>query len=1093
MKFFKSLIYDKYLYFLKKKYNIYNKYNYLYNKNINKYKKKIIIYEGPPSMNGKPGVHHLLSKIIKDIYVRYNLSKNFIIKRKLGWDTHGLPIELVIEKEINYKKKYNRYKYLKKFIFFCKRYVFNNIIKWRKITYKIGCLNFNSYDEYYTCNDSYIESLWFIISFFYKKKILYKDYKVQAYSPLAKCELSDNELNFSNTYKKINCKSIYLLFKIKNNFLNYKNINLLVWTTTPWTLASNSALVINKKIKYVLIKTFNILSNKIIYLIFCQNKINFFFNKKIYYKKKKLFNFCKKKKKIPYYIIKKNIKGKNLINIKYKQIIKWIIPYKNNKNFFKIYNANYVSSKEGTGIVHLAPNFGIDDYLLAKKKNIPFFLYKRKNKKYHLVNKKGKYIKYLPKKFRSRYIYKSFIINNNKKKKYKSLNNDIIKYLINKNKIFKIENIKHKYPHCWRTGGKVLFYPIKSWFISINKIKKKILLNINKINWINNIGKKKFTYWVTNSIDWNITRSKLWGTPLPIWISKDKKEILVIKSKKHLIKYIKISIKKKILKKNILKKITLHKDYLDKIILFKNNKKLYREKYVIDVWLDSGSMPYAQFNFPFKNKKFIINNKYYPSNFICEGIDQIRGWFFTLYIISLLFINKLSITNILVTGLILDKYGKKMSKSKNNTINPNYLIKKYGIDIIRFYFIFNNKPWVNFLFNEKTILNLKNKFFNTIINVYNFFKIYINIDNLKINYIDIKYLNFIDKWILSHLNKLILKINKYYKNYNFYKVSKILYNFINKKLSNWYIRISRYRFWKSSNNIYKKNIYNILYLNIKIFLKVLYPICPYISLYILKLLNYNKNIIFPYVREKFINNNIEKIMYITKKICSIILSIRKKNKLKVRLPLSKVYIYIKNKIKKKYIKDINNIIKRETNIKKIYFVKEKKIILKYKVVPNYKILGPKYKKNIINIINIIKKMSIKDINFLNKNKYFKIFYKKKKYVIYKKEIKFILLNDKYINIYKNKKKKIIIKILLNIIITSLLLIELFIKDFINKVQKIRKYYNFNIIKKINIYIFCNIFIKNIIIKYLFFLKNELLIYNIYIYNNIYNNIKMFIF
>lgn len=1078
MSYFKIFNYNNYSKFIK---NI-NYINFIKKKNI--YKKQYIIYEGPPSMNGKPGIHHLLSKIIKDIYVRYNFLKNILVKRKLGWDTHGLPVELVIEKKFYIKKKINKKFFIKKFIFFCKRYVFSIIKKWRNISYNIGYLNFYK-KEYYTNNDSYIESIWYIIKHFFKKKYLYKNYKVQAYSPLAKCELSYNELNFLNTYKNIKTTSVFLLFKLKKKFLNYKNVNLVVWTTTPWTIPSNSAIAINKKFFYILIKTFNILNKKIVYLLFCKKLIKKILNNNYFqiYNKKE---FYIKNKKYPFFIIKDNIKGSYLLNKKYKQLIKWVLPYKKDNNYFKIFNANYILDTEGTGIVHIAPNYGIDDFLLSKKKKIPFIFFIKNNKKFNLVNKKGQFIKYLPNKFKLRYIDKSYI-KEHKKKQYKSLNKDIIKYLIKKNSIFKIKRIYHKYPHCWRTNCKILFYPIKSWFISLKKIKKKILLNINKIKWVNNIGKKKFINWMNNCIDWNITRSKLWGTPLPIWISKNKKIIKVIKSKKHLLKNIKKSIKNNIIKKKYIKNINLHKDYLDKIILLKNNQKLYREKYVIDVWFDSGCMPYAQFNYPFKNKKLINNKKFYPANFICEGIDQIRGWFFTLYIISLLYKKSLSYTKVLVTGLILDKYGKKMSKSKKNTINPKFLLNKYNADLIRFYFINKNKPWVNCFFNEDDILKIKNKFINTIINVYNFFSLYINIDKVKINHINDKYLCFIDKWILSKLNKLIYNINISYKKINFNKVTILLNNFLNKHLSNWYIRISRNKFWKNKNNIYKKNIYNILYINIKKFLILLYPITPNISIFILKkLFLYKKKIKFPLVRKKYINNNIETKMYIIRKICSIILSIRKKNKLKVRLPLLFVNIFLNKNILLKNKLEIINIIKKETNIKNIFFLKNDKYInIKYKIVPNYKILGPKYKKNIIHIKKIINNMSNKNIKYLFNNNFIKIYYNKKKYIIFKKEIKFLLINEINTIIYNNSKKNILIKIFLNLNIVYFLIKELFIKDFINLIQNFRKKNNYNIIRKINIKIITNSYILTIIKEKKMFLKQELGINNIhYIYNNL---------
>ncbi|XBT18913.1 MAG: isoleucine--tRNA ligase [Candidatus Shikimatogenerans sp. AspAUS03] len=1072
MKKYTLLNFNKYMFYLKNFFFIKKK--HFLNKN-----KKYIVYEGPPSMNGKPGIHHLLSKIIKDVAVRYKIMKKYYIKRIFGWDTHGLPIELKVEKKLNINKfdiDKNKIS-IKKFNNLCKNLVNKNIKIWRNLTYKLGSFNINNKIEYCTYKDNYIETVWYIFNILYKKNIIYKSYKVQPYSPLAGTVISNNELNFPNTYKKIVDVSVYLLFKL--DLIKNKNLNLLVWTTTPWTISSNSALAINKKYYYYIIKTNNYYYNTIIYIIIGKNCINNIFTNQF-----KIIN----NKLLYIYKILYKIKGKNLLKYKYFQLIKWIKPCKHKNKYFRIYNANYVSYKEGTGIVHIAPNFGMEDFLLSKKKNIPYIYYIYKNKKKILVNSKGKYEKFLPKKYKNRYIYKDYYSNS---KKYNSLNKDIIKYLIKKKKVFKIKKINHKYPHCWRTGGRIIFYPIKSWFLKLNK---KILIKyINKIKWINNVGKKKFFFWIKNSVDWNISRSRFWGIPLPIWKSLDNKIILVIKSKKKLLKYIvkytKLNFKNILNKKNI-----LHRENLDDIVFLYKKKKLYREKLVFDVWFDSGCMPFGQFSYPFNNKDYINKKKYYPSNFICEGIDQIRGWFFSIYVISILFKQNIAYKKVLVTGLILDKYGKKMSKSKNNTLDPFILLNKYGLDLIRFFFLFYNKPYYNIKFDEMKILNIKKKFFNTLINVYNFFSMYCNLDKIKIKTINFKYLKYLDKWILSVLNNLIYKVNYYYKKYNYYQVTNLLYNFLILDLSNWYIRLSRNRFWKSKINIYKINVYNILYICICIFLKLSYPIIPCISEYIFKKINCNikqliyKNLQFPKYKKKLIKFNLEKTIYILKTICSLILSIRKKYNIKVRIPLNNVKILLKEKNNFfSFCKEKNIItyIKKEVNIENIFFLKNDNNIFNKKIViPVYKILGPKYKNKLKLIVNIINKLNYKQINEIEKKKKIQILINNKKHYLYNKELKFKLLNNnKNINIFKEIKiYNILIYLNIDLNLNSKLLKKGFIRDLINKIQKKRKKENILINKKINIKIFCNKYIKNIIKYYYKIIIKETLIKKIYFIN-----------
>ncbi|QIK16560.1 isoleucine--tRNA ligase [Blattabacterium sp. DPU] len=1063
-----------------KKHKIFqNNSNFHNKKNIPSY----ILYEGPPSLNGNPGVHHILSRTIKDILCRYHMMKGKKVFRKAGWDAHGLPVELNVEKNIGITKNDIGKKIsVKEYNNFCKNFVNASLNKWKLFTDKIGFF-VDLDNSFITYNAKYIESIWWLIKKLYNKNLIYKGFTIQPYSPAAGTGLSYHELNMPGTYKKVEQLSPFLKFKAIKNTLpdKFKNISgdiyFISWTTSPWTLPSNTALAFGYDIDYVLVQTYNtytflkeniVFSEKLIHKILLPSQFYSVSNNILLdYDVKNI----KKNKKIPYLIIKK-FKGKEIIHSKYEQLLPWFKPYRNEENAFQIITGNFVNVNEGSGIVHISPTFGMDDFSASKKYNIPLMLVlNEENIPVPLVDFQGKFIKNFPHGFSEKYVKNEFYTN---QKKVFSVDQEIILFLEKEKKIFRTEKHIHFYPHCWRTEKPILYYLLNSWFVKTTEIKDKMISLNKKIQWYPDFtGKKRFDSWLRNTKDWNLSRSRYWGTPIPIWRTEKGDEEIVVGSIKELFFEIQKSIKYGFMSYNIFEdfllddmsddnynKIDLHKHILDKIILVSSKgQPMKRESDLIDVWFDSGAMPYAQFHYPFENKEYIDKNLLFPADFISEGIDQIRGWFFTLHAISSLLFDSIAYKNVVSTGLVLDQNGRKMSKSKGNTINPFDLIDNYGPDAIRWYIIFNSEPWENLKFNINEIHTIINKFFGTLYNIYSFFVLYANIDGFsykeKENFNEYIELDF---WILSELNTLIQKTDNYYANYNPTKVSRLISSFVLDKLSNWYVRLCRRRFWKEKYTKNKISAYQILYKCLTVVAKLISPIAPFFSekLYVdlnsvtkkdnFKSIHFTS---FPNYDSNLINKKLENKMLLIQKIVAMVFSIRKKNKIKIRQPLQKLLILISDKKIRFQLKQSSDILFQEANVKEIEFPSSYKSLEYTKhIKPNYQFLGPKYGNETQKISEIIKKFNQNKIREIEKNKKYVFFMGEKKIVLSLEDVKITTEYIKGWSVLFDSK----FTIALDLRITDLLWEEGFVRELIRHIQKLRKDRKYNVIEKIFVYI-----------------------------------------
>ena len=1056
-------------------------------------KKEFIFYEGPPSANGMPGIHHVMARAIKDIFCRYKTLKGFKVNRKAGWDTHGLPIELGVEKELNISKEDIGSKIsIKDYNEACKKAVMKYTDVWNNLTKRIGYW-VDMDDPYITYKSKYIESVWWLLKDLYEKKLIYKGYSVQPYSPKAGTGLSSHELNQPGTYQDITDTTVTAQFEcidesVPDFLKKYSKIFVLAWTTTPWTLPSNTALTVGEKIEYCLIKTFNLYTHQPINVVLAKElitkvfKINF---KEVQTQEELVFN---NDKEIPYMQME-TFSGKQIVGMKYHQI--WDdapLPNDSPENAFRLIAGDFVTTEDGTGIVHTAPTFGADDAIAARnaKPEVPPMLIKNKNDDLvPLVDLQGKFVKELG------FLGGKFVKNeyyDKGKAPERSVDVEIAIKLKEQNKAFRVEKYTHSYPNCWRTDKPVLYYPLNSWFIKVTEKRDELIALNNKINWKpKSTGEGRFGNWLNNANDWNLSRSRFWGIPLPIWTSEDGSETKVIGSIEQLITEINHSVENGNMNSNPFDdfeigdmsdenydKIDLHKHTIDDIVLTSGSKKkMYRESDLIDVWFDSGAMPYAQWHYPFENKNYIDDNKFFPADYIAEGVDQTRGWFYTLHVIGTLVFNSNSYKNVISNGLVLDKNGQKMSKRLGNAVDPFETLDKFGPDATRWYMISNSNPWDNLKFDVSGIEEVRRKFFGTLHNIYSFFSLYANIDEFKNEekIIDYKERCELDRWIISELNTLVKEVNDAYENYEPTKSARLISKFVQDNLSNWYVRLSRRRFWKGEYNTDKIAAFQTLLECLKTVSILSSPISPFFMDNLFQDLTMNNESVhltdFPNYSESLINKELQTKIRKSQEICSLALSLRKKEKIKVRQPLNKIIIPYRNDLEKEGLIDISEFIKSEINVKNVELVGDSSKILVKKAKPNFKLLGPKFGKDLKIVSSIINNLKSAEIEKIENGKV----------LVLENNIE-ILLEDIEIYFEDIEGWQVVSEngttIALDTNINEELKNEGIAREIVNRIQNFRKDSGFNVSDKIIIEIENNNLIEKAIFENIDYIKNETL-------------------
>ena len=939
-----------------------------------------VFFEGPPSANGVPGIHHVMARSIKDIFCRYKTQKGFQVKRKAGWDTHGLPVELGVEKELGITKEdigkkisvedYNKA---------CKEAVMRYTDIWNDLTEKIGYW-VDMEDPYITYKPKYMESVWWLLKQLYNKGLLYKGYTIQPYSPKAGTGLSSHELNQPGCYRDVSDTTVVAQFKVRQfpeklakHFESIKEpIHILAWTTTPWTLPSNTALAVGKEIDYVLVKTFNQYTFKPITIIIGKPLLAKQFGKKfVEGDAQTLAAYTPESKTIPYQILGE-CKGADLVGTTYEQLIPWCAPAENADQAFRVIAGDFVTTDDGTGIVHIAPTFGADDARVAKEYGVPPMLVKDAyGNLIPLVDLQGKFITghNIPEAFAGKFIKNEYYDAGEAPEKSWDVSLAIL--LKEENKAFKVEKYVHSYPHCWRTDKPVLYYPLDSWFVRVTDFKERMFELNETINWKPKAtGEGRFGNWLKNANDWNLSRSRYWGIPLPIWRTADKQEEICIGSVEELKAEIQKAIAAGVMTADPYKdfavgnnsesnydKVDLHKNIVDNIVLVsRSGKPMHRETDLIDVWFDSGSMPYAQWHYPFENKDYIENHTAYPADFIAEGVDQTRGWFYTLHAIATSVFNSVAYKNVVSNGLVLDKNGQKMSKRLGNAVDPFTTIAEYGADATRWYMISNANPWDNLKFDLEGVAEVRRKFFGTLYNTYSFFALYANTDSFTYAEADIPLAERpeIDRWILSELNTLIKDVDALYADYEPTRATRAISDFVQENLSNWYVRLSRRRFWKGEYEADKIAAYQTLYTCIITIAKLMAPVAPFYADRLYKDLvsvtgKENKESVhltdFPVANESYIDKSLESKMQKAQTISSLVLSLRKKESIKVRQPLQKIMIPIANATERAEIEAVANLIKHEVNVKEIELLEDASGILVKQIKPNFKTLGPKFGKD----------------------------------------------------------------------------------------------------------------------------------------------------
>lgn len=965
-----------------------------------------VFYEGPPSANGMPGIHHVMARAIKDTFCRYKTMKGFRVHRKAGWDTHGLPVELGVEKSLGITKDDIGKKIsIEDYNAACRTEVMKYTREWEELTRQMGYW-VNMDDPYITYDNRYIETVWWLLKQIYNKDLLYKGYTIQPFSPAAGTGLSSHELNQPGCYRDVKDTTAIAQFKAirneKSAFL-FEDVEtdlyFLAWTTTPWTLPSNTALCVGPKITYVKVRTFNPYTGLPVTLILAKNLLAAHFDPKN--AEIPMEDYAQGDKKIPYRVLGE-YSGQELLGISYEQLINWVKP---KGDAFRVITGEFVTTEDGTGIVHIAPTFGADDDRVAKQHGIaPLIVDDLEGKRQPLVDRNGRFflIEDMDPAFVAQYVnvksYAEFAgryVKNEYDEKLTeddaTVDVDISVMLKKENKAFKVEKHVHSYPHCWRTDKPILYYPLDSWFIKTTAVKDKMMALNNTINWKPaSTGSGRFGNWLENLVDWNLSRSRFWGTPLPIWRTEDGAEMKCIGSTEELMKEMNAAVAAGVMEKNIFEgfevgnnskenydKIDLHRPFVDDIFLVSaTGKKMFREPDLIDVWFDSGAMPYAQRHFPFETKdKF---KEVFPADFIAEGVDQTRGWFFTLHAIATMIDESVAFKNIISNGLVLDKNGNKMSKRLGNAVEPFAAIEEHGSDPLRWYMLTNSQPWDNLKFDINGVDEVKRKFFGTLYNTYNFFALYANIDGFTYSEeeIPVAERSELDRWIISLMNSLIKEVEECYETYEPTRAGRAIAEFVGENLSNWFVRLSRRRYWGGSYDKDKISAYQTLYACLSTVAKLSAPIAPFYA----DLLYTDLNKVtgkeadqsvhlatFPVADESLIDRELEERMAIAQKASSMILSLRRKEKLKVRQPLAKIMVPVLNKDFQEKFDAVKNIILSEVNVKEVEFLVDAAGIISKKIKANFKTLGPKHGKLMKQISGEIANFTQEDISKLERS------------------------------------------------------------------------------------------------------------------------------
>jgi isoleucyl-tRNA synthetase len=929
-------------------------------------KPSFTFYEGPPSANGEPGIHHVLSRALKDLFCRYKTQQGYQVKRKSGWDTHGLPVELQVEKTLGItKEEIGKKISIEEYNAHCRQTVMRYTDQWEKLTTQLGYW-LDTKNPYITYDRNYIESVWYLLKQLYNKGLLYKGYSIQPYSPAAGTGLSSHELNQPGCYRPVKDVTIVAQFKLKNTEQDY----ILAWTTTPWTLPANSALAVGENIDYVKVRTYNPYTEKPVQVILAEAALARYFTSSA--DNNAVANYQPGQPTILWEIVAK-YQGNDLVGLEYEQLLPYIQP---SGHTFKVVAGDFVTTDEGTGIVHIAPTFGADDMRLAQKLGIPAITVERDGKAVPIVDKQGRFVEEITD-WPGKYVKEDYEPEAVRSQPgYKSADVFIAIKLKQENKAFHVAKYEHNYPHCWRTDKTILYYPLDAWFIRTTAYKDRLIALNKTINWKPaSTGTGRFENWLENLVDWNLSRDRFWGTPLPIWRTEDGQEELCIGSIQELNQEVEKSVAAGFMEQSLPADFDLHRPYVDDIVLVsKSGKKMHRVTDLIDVWFDSGAMPYAQWHYPFENKEILEHH--FPADFIAEGVDQTRGWFFTLHAIAGMLFDNVAFKNVVSNGLILDKNGNKMSKRLGNSIDPFQIMQQYGPDALRWYMISNANPWDNLKFDPEGPVEIARKLFSTLQNTYTFFALYANLDEFTFDEQSIILLTErpeIDRWILSRLHSLIKFVATELDAYEPTKACRAIQDFVVNDLSNWYVRLNRKRFWKSEQNEDKTAAYQTLYTCLTTVAQLAAPIAPFYTerLYQDLQVGQREHKItsvhlsdWPVIDTSAINLALEAKMQQAQTIVSLVHSLRKKHNLKVRQPLSKLIIPIANQDMKAQIEEVADLILTETNVKQITYIVHTSDLVSKKVKPNFKQLSQRYKAQIKPITEALANLTQADIQQL---------------------------------------------------------------------------------------------------------------------------------